>query len=244
MNTRVVNIKVGRSKEIMGTLIDPGADHRSPAILFIHGWQGNRNKYVTLAETIFARCGFVCLAIDLEGHGESSGKIESVSRENNFNDVLAAYDYLQKLPQVNENRITVIGSSYGGYLAMLLAGVRRPAQLVLRAPALYRDAGFALPTKQAIAGLSDYRTRAVQAGRNKALSALRTFQGDALIIAGSEDEDVPLQTIQNVKRALANSRSQKIEIILGADHRLSQELWREYCNSTMKAWVIEKQGVV
>ena len=50
-------------------------------------------------------------------------------------DLLAAYDFLAALRNVDSDSIAVVGSSYGGYLAALLTALRPVKWLGLRVPA-------------------------------------------------------------------------------------------------------------
>ena len=73
---------------------------------------------------------------------------ESVSREDNLRDVLAAYDVLVGHPAVDPGAIAIVGSSYGGYLAAIASALRPVRWLALRVPALYKDADWDMPKGQ------------------------------------------------------------------------------------------------
>ena len=64
-------------------------------IIFVHGWGGNQRQYLNRARAV-AELGFVCLTFDLRGHARSDGQRETVSREDNLRDLLAAYDVLAR----------------------------------------------------------------------------------------------------------------------------------------------------
>src|SRR3979411_948794 len=121
---------------VAGTLITPGT--RIPGVLFVHGWGAGHQHYLGRAREV-AALGCVCLTFDLRGHAETRAQYEAVSREQNLDDVVAAYDVLAGNPNVDSSAIAVVGSSYGGYLAAILASMRDVKWLALRAPALYLD---------------------------------------------------------------------------------------------------------
>src|SRR4030095_7433149 len=129
-------------EHILGTLISPGA--LMPGVLFVHGWGGDQRQYVARAHELSA-LGCVCLTFDLRGHAQTQARHDSVSREDNMRDVLAAYDYLAALRNVDSDAIAVVGSSYGGYLAALLTERRPVKWLSLRVPALYKDSEWTVP---------------------------------------------------------------------------------------------------
>lgn len=71
-----------------------------------------------------------------------------MSRAENLDDMLAAYDALVRNCHVDPSAIAVVGSSYGGYLAAILGAMRPVRWMALRAPALYYDDGWAIPKLQ------------------------------------------------------------------------------------------------
>ena len=59
----------------------------------------------------------------MRGHGATVELRDKVTREGNLADVVAAYDRFIAYPLVDRLQ-SVVGSSYGGYLAAALMGVR------------------------------------------------------------------------------------------------------------------------
>src|SRR3989442_6825569 len=139
MPTRDQMIKVAIGDgNIAGTLVTPGT--QIPGVLFVHGWGGSQQQYLTRAREV-AALGCVCLTFDLRGHAETRTQYEAVSREQNLVDVVAAYDLIASNPNVDSSAIAVVGSSYGGYLSPILTSMRAVKWLALRAPALYLHSG-------------------------------------------------------------------------------------------------------
>src|SRR5207253_10407655 len=146
MPTRDQMIKVAIGDgNIAGTLVTPGT--QIPGVLFVHGWGGSQQQYLTRAREV-AALGCVCLTFDLRGHAETRTQYEAVSREQNLVDVVAAYDLIASNPNVDSSAIAVVGSSYGGYLPAILTSMRGVKCLALRAPALQLDSGWGWPNLQ------------------------------------------------------------------------------------------------
>ena len=78
-------------QHIDGTLV--AASHAVPGVLLVHGWDGSQAQYLARAHEI-AALGCVCLTFDLRGHARHASQRQSVSREDNLRDLLAAYDVL------------------------------------------------------------------------------------------------------------------------------------------------------
>ena len=234
-------IRVGVSL-IAATLVGPRTRKACPAVLFIHGWKGSAPRYVRQAETLAAQ-GIVCLVVSLRGHGQSQGDITEVSRQDHLEDVTAAYDFLISQGYVNKSRIGVFGGSYGAYLAMLLSSNTPVSFLVLRVPALYRDAGFNRPTVKAIKALRGYRQRVVLPQRNRALAALSGFRGDVLVVSSELDGDVPQRTVMNVLAACQNAHAVDSHVVRGADHNLSRPEWGVEATAIFNAWILARSGI-
>src|ERR687893_603491 len=108
-------------QQISGTLVTPATV--VPGVLFLHGWGGSQEQYLARAREI-AALGCVCLTVDLRGHAGTEEQKESVTREVNLHDALAAYDRLASHQTVDKEAIAVAGSSYGGYPAAILRFMR------------------------------------------------------------------------------------------------------------------------
>src|SRR5690606_37172031 len=156
---------------------------RLPAVLFVHGWGGTQERYLARARDI-AALGWVCLTFDLSGHAANRARFETVTRQANLQDVVADYDLLAAQPAGDRGRIAVVGSSYGGYLAAILASLRAVQWLALRVPALYVDSGWEVPKLQLRKeqNLDAWRQTVVRADENQALRACSDFRGDVLLV--------------------------------------------------------------
>ena len=133
MTTRDDRIAISvDDQEISGTLVTPATV--VPGVLFLHGSGGSQEQYLARAREI-AALGCVCLTVDLRGHAGTEEQKETVTREDNLRDAIAAYDTLASHRAVDKEAIAVVGSSYGGYLAAILSSLRRVRWLALRVPA-------------------------------------------------------------------------------------------------------------
>jgi pimeloyl-ACP methyl ester carboxylesterase len=209
-----------------------------PGVLFVHGWGGSQQKYLARARAI-AALGCVCLTFDLRGHAQTKSRFETVSREDNLRDVVAAFDALAQHPGVDSNAMAVVGSSYGGYLAAILTSLRRIKWLALRAPALYKDSDWALPKWQLkkLHDLDAYRLLRVQPENSRALAACMTFEGDVLIVESEHDFVVPHPVIENYREACSRARSVTYRVIEGADHGLIDEPMQRAYTMLLVEWL-------
>lgn len=232
-----VYIRVG-DEHILGTLITPGT--LMPGVLFVHGWGGDQHQYLRRAGEL-AALGCVCVTFDLRGHAQTQARFESVSREENMRDVLAAYDYLAAQRNVDSDSIAVVGSSYGGYLGALLTALRPVKWLALRAPALYKDSEWRLPKLQLRReqALEKYRLQPVTPDESNALRVCREFTGDVLIVESEKDTMIPRQVIINHREACIHTKSLTYRLMEGADHGLTNEAWHGAYTTLLVSWFNE-----
>jgi pimeloyl-ACP methyl ester carboxylesterase len=232
------DLAVDDGQHIAGTLVSPATT--LPGVLFVHGWGGSQSQYLARAREI-AALGCVGLTFDLRGHARTDAQQETVSRKDNLEDVLAAYDELVNHPLVDATAMAVVGSSYGGYLAAILASLRPVRWLALRVPALYKDAGWEVAKKQLHKDpdLPAYRRRPVRPQDNRALKACAAFKGDVLIVESEHDDIVPHATIENYREASKSARSLTYRVIEKADHGLSDEASQRAYTSVLVNWLTE-----
>ena len=214
-----------------------------PGVLFVHGWGGSQEQYVARARDI-AALGCICLTFDLRGHAKTRSQVETVTREDNLRDVLAAYDALLHQRGVDASSIAVIGSSYGGYLASILTSLRSVRWLALRAPADYKDSDWTLPKGQLRKRqeLDAYRRLTVKAGESRALAACAAFKGHALIVESERDSIIPQQVVANYRAAFTSTASLTVRVLDEADHSLSTDEMQKTYTSVLVAWLKEMIG--
>jgi len=105
----------------------------APAVLLAHGFGGSKADLDGEARTL-ARHGYVVLAYTARGFGASGGLIHLDSPYYEVRDASLLVSYLAASGQVvyvdGRPRIAVAGASYGGALALLLAGTDRRIEAV------------------------------------------------------------------------------------------------------------------
>jgi pimeloyl-ACP methyl ester carboxylesterase len=233
---RTVQIRVADGG-ISGTMFSPG--RRLPGFLLIHGWGGSQENYMSHAREV-AALGCICLTFDLRGHAETEPLRKHITPQQNMADVLAAYDALAGHPAVDLNAIGVVGSSYGGYLAVHLTRERAVRWLALRVPALYKDEHWtAAKAEIDRTELERFRSEVVAPDRNRALTACAKFRGDVLVVESERDGFVPHSVITSYRAAFHHSKSLTYRRIDGADHSLTEVEHQRAYSSILVSWAAE-----
>jgi pimeloyl-ACP methyl ester carboxylesterase len=152
---RRVTLETADGVRIAGDLYVP-ASTPAPAIVALHQWRSSRASYADFAKTM-RDAGFIVLAIDGRGYGESTGGASgAVAPEwDTRMDIAAAVAYLVHLPDADARRIGLVGASYGASNALIYAAedpISVRAVALLSVGLNYNDS---LPTEPAIAAYGD-----------------------------------------------------------------------------------------
>jgi uncharacterized protein len=112
------------SDTIAAELFLPAVLTEAPALIVCHGAGEFKENYFELCE-LLAQKGVAALAMDMHGHGESSGERYCVDMEKWVANVQIGIDFLLMHPAIDAERIGAFGLSSGG-TAVLEAAVRDP----------------------------------------------------------------------------------------------------------------------
>jgi pimeloyl-ACP methyl ester carboxylesterase len=86
----------------------------APTVLLIHDDRGSREDWRVFA-TALQLTGFNVLAVDMRGHGESTGTVNWAAV---VEDVKTVWDDMRILPGINDARLSVVGAGVGANVAL------------------------------------------------------------------------------------------------------------------------------
>ena len=127
---REVWFKAYDGTDLQGWLVTPPGmkkNRRYPGILEIHGGPRVQYGFTFFHEMLYlASCGYVVFYTNPRGgggRGETfAGAISHDWGSIDYQDCMAAADYLERLPYVDRRRLGVTGGSYGGYMTNWIVG--------------------------------------------------------------------------------------------------------------------------
>lgn len=205
-----------------GDLATPGP--RAPGVALCHGLESSKDsrKWTVLAHEL-ARAGLAALRFNFRGCGEgpeaSDGIFEDSTLTSRVGDLQGALDTLAA-HGADPDRLGVIGSSFGGMVAIAAAALRIKAQVLLATPAHLRELDhLRAPGEEFLPLPSGQRLRRTvldDAARYDLPYLLGQRPRPTLIIHGDTDELVPLDHPRALYEAAQEPRS--LEVIPGGSH--------------------------
>lgn len=211
---------------------------RQPGVVFCGGFMSDMTGTKALALEAHAKQrGQAFLRFDYRGHGQSSGQFADGTIGAWVDDALAVFDALTEGPQI------LVGSSMGGWIALLLARARaeRIAGLIgiAAAPDFTEDLMWAefdeaeretLRTERVLHQPSDYSDEPytitmdlIEDGRRHLLlRAPLPIAVPVRLLQGMKDSDVPYRHALRLAERLEGDDVQ-VRLIKNGDHRLSTE---------------------
>ena len=224
----------------------PGA---GPGVVFLGGLRSDKEGSKALHLEAWAQArGRAFLRFDYSGHGSSSGAFEEGCIGDWAEDAAAALEALTEGPQI------LVGSSMGGWIALLLARARpeRVAALVGIAAApdftrrfwdgldegqrnrLMRDGRLEVPSEYAPEPYVFTRRLIEDGARQSVLQAPLRLSVPVRLLQGSADSDVPVAAQLALFDHLEAPDSQ-LTLLRGADHRFSDPACLSVLTRTLEA---------
>lgn len=111
---------------LMGDLYRPddlGDGEARAGILLCHGYTGVKDLYLPDNAAALVAEGYVVLAFDYKGWGQSEGPKSHLNPHGRVADAQAALSFLALQPEVDADRLGIYGTSYGGATVVWLAAV-------------------------------------------------------------------------------------------------------------------------
>ena len=102
---------------------DLRSGERRPAFIILHGFGGNKSGHgqTVMAEQLTA-WGYITMRIDFRGCGDSEGEHGRIICLDQVADTSSAVTYMASRPDVDPERVALVGSSFGAAVAIYAGG--------------------------------------------------------------------------------------------------------------------------
>lgn len=208
----------------------------SPGVVFLGGFRSDMNGVKAMAIENFCRKeGRAFLRFDYEGHGESSGNFEDCTIG------LWSDDAMLALTKLTEGRQILVGSSMGGWIALLLA-IQKPRNIagiigIAAAPDFTENMIFNKLKKNQLKELETKGSITVSSDEGDSYIVTKNFIEEARkhlllndrirvkcpvrLLHGTKDDDVPWEVALQINEKL-ESVDVKTILIENGGHTLSE----------------------
>jgi alpha-beta hydrolase superfamily lysophospholipase len=105
---------------------------RRPAVIVLHGFGSNKNSgNVKIPCDMLSKRGYVTLGFDMRGCGDSEGEKGRVICLEQVADTRSAISFLQTRPEIDPQRIALLGSSFGAAVAIYTGSIDKRVAAVV-----------------------------------------------------------------------------------------------------------------
>ena len=182
-----VSLPSGDGVVIAGEFYE-AASRPAPAVLLVHMLSRSHADWSALAERI-RDAGITALAIDLRGHGQSSGSAQDLQAM--VGDVRAAALWLSTRPNVRGDQVAIVGASLGASLALLaVVNVPQVRAIALLSPSL------------------DYR------GLRTDNALIKRLGARSIWLAASDQDPLALRSLRDIAAEPSGPREQHVSSVL------------------------------
>ena len=210
-------------QRIVGTLHLPYRN--APCVITLHGLESSKDsgKWPQLA-TRLHREGFACLRFNFRGCGSgaerSEGAFEATSLTDRIADYHCALQFLADSGAVDMERLGVIGSSFGGMVAIAACDLRVTAMVCLATPYTLAQLTKATGEYEELPSGRRLHKRFYDDLQHYHLLEAVKSAPPLLIVHGASDELVPAEQALELYEAAPEPK--RLEIIEDADHVFSR----------------------
>ena len=220
-----LRLPVAHGKSLFAWFVPVPGARLAPAVLLMHGWGANASLMLPALAPLHA-AGYSVMLLDARCHGNSDDEVFT-SLPRFAQDIDAGLDWLRWQPEVDDQRLVVLGHSVGAGAALLCATRRQDVKAVVCLGA------FAHPQEVMRRWLAEvhlpylvigwYLLRHVQHvigvrfDEIAPLHSMARVSCPVLLVHGSEDEVVPVGDAQRLQAAGRPGQVTWIEIPGGHD---------------------------
>lgn len=222
---------------ITGLISKPEGKGPFPLVLVNHGGFAPAKNMGGFMD-LFVNAGYVALASDYRGTGQSEGKHEFAKGE--VDDVLNAISYARGLPFVDGDRIVTLGASHGAAISLLAAsrdsGIK--AVVAVQGPVELAECYRHWVANQSDPALKPLASTHLYVGgtpdqfpeawkERSALYVAPKIKCPVLLVYSDHDSVIPTDQGPRMEKALktAGNAGVKLTMVKGANHGLDTKLW-------------------
>jgi len=212
---KTVEYKIKAGNELLSCSVDYFDELKKPDVICLHGGGPTDKNTIRYLSSLLQKTGFSVVRFDFSGQGESSGDIKQSSLAKRIDEAISVLSYFNM-----DKKITVIGTSMGGYVGSVLTSFYDVCNLILFCPAAYSAKAKPLRFDS---GFTDEIRRKDSFLETDIVDILKVYQNKALLIYGEEDTIIPCKVKEIYKDSLKNAKVFEYFEVKGCPH--SMHVW-------------------
>jgi uncharacterized protein len=241
--------------ELVGLLHVPNrSDNLHAGVIICHGMLSDKDslKHHKLCDSL-AMAGLYSFRFDFRCSGESGERNLMNPASIRLSDEIHDLHEAMKVVRRRVSDVSLIGSSFGGAVALLyaaqdpainavatMAAVGRPEGLFKRLGVAHRIKEWESAGELMIDGQNFYYDLYEDALQHNVLKACRKIKCPALIVHGSQDQVVDPDDAIKIHKALSGEK--KLEMVTGADHAFSEDEHKKHLFEVIYNFILSKSG--
>lgn len=218
---------------------DKSTKNPVPAAILFHGFTGQKlepHRLFWKISQVLEQLGVAVFRFDFGGSGESDGDFKDMTPSGEIREAKAILEMVKADPGVDENRVSLVGLSLGGFVASAVAGdlPDEIARLALLAPAgSFRESVERLKQEYRVTpeqSVFDHAGNLIGRGLVDDIATIdiyaraHPYQGPVLLVHGTNDEAVPYQVSLKYRDEVYRGKAE-LKLIDGADHTFNGADW-------------------
>jgi len=223
-----INFKAGK-ENIVGKILGKSPEILSDFILFHGAGKSTKERAKEFFDESLFDIVPSIVTFDFSGHGESTGELKKSSLKQRVLEAQTAIELF-----TTKEKLTVCGSSMGGYIALKMLSLYNVKNLVLFAPAIYDKQAFEVPFDQ---GFTEILRKPDSWENSDVLESLENFSGNLLLFIGKNDEVIPSGVVDLINKHSSNVARKEIVRFDDCPHAIHS--WLD-SHSSEKKQVAEK----
>lgn len=196
-----INFKAGK-ESIVGKILGKDSEKLSDFIFFHGAGKSTKER----AKEFFDESLFDVIpnivTFDFSGHGESTGELKKSSLKQRVLEAQTAIELF-----TTREKLTVCGSSMGGYIALKMLPLYDIKNLILFAPAIYDKDAFSVQFGD---GFTEILRRPESWKSSDVLTFLEDFSGNLLLFIGKDDKVIPSEVINLIEEHTIKAQRKEI----------------------------------
>lgn len=208
---------------------------RFPLVVLLtgDGPKGTQSLSWTNIPPMLAKQGIASFLFDFQGLGYSPGQRRHLTLSRGLENFRRAISTARKQPEIDESKIGIFGSSFGGNIAILYAAEDSDIKCIgLKSPVSFYPESFVAEFSRQL--VEEWETNGyietigfdyafyTDSFRYNNYAAASTIKCPCLITHGDADSVVPLRQSQFLRDALVSAKERRLNIYHGVGHGYSE----------------------